>query len=265
MNRCMMQIKNNEFTLNSASEVRVSGHNTGDQSSPVNGVVVSENSQETLSSLAQRLSAAEQRASARDSQLSRKELTALAASIREKVYGASYDFNKAKHDAELPSSDDPEWLASARQATDFINGRSDNPFFGMSAQQLSVIAYDEGGSFTTNERQAAMIESGRQYSEWSKSVVGKMWDEYQQRGKSTEGLKEILAYYKALPAIEESRYGNYEAEIMLQLDLQEIDWPEFNTSLLDMVANEWKPANEREDAAGDESSAKGLGNEASPS
>ncbi|HDS1736426.1 hypothetical protein [Pseudomonas sp. BP8] len=196
---------------------------------------------ERLSSLAQRLSAAAERAALRDSQLSRKELAEVAASIKERIYGASYDFSKIAHDAHVPETEDSQWLESARQATDFLNGRGQNPFEGMGQEQLSLIAYDEGGSFTVNERRAAMMETGRQYGNWSKYITQKMWDEHQQTGKSTQGLKEILSYYKSLPPIEEAQFGNYEAQLLLQIAQQEVDWPEFNTSLIDMIANEWKP------------------------
>ena len=66
--------------------------------------------------------------------------------------------------------------------------------------------------------------------------------EYQQTGRTDQGLYEILDFYNALPPIEVAEYGNYQANIMMQLSMHEVEWPEFNTSLIDMIAKEWEPA-----------------------
>ncbi len=74
------------------------------------------------------------------------------------VTGDNYPANKARHDAERPNTDNPELLARARQATGFIGGVDSNPFKGLARDQLSLIARDEGGPFTVNERRAAWEE-----------------------------------------------------------------------------------------------------------
>ncbi len=74
------------------------------------------------------------------------------------ITGDNYFANKAQHDAERPNTDDPELLARARQATGFISGADSNPFKGLARDQLSLIARDEGGAFTINERRAAWEE-----------------------------------------------------------------------------------------------------------
>lgn len=71
------------------------------------------------------------------------------------ITGDSYFANKAQHDAQIPNARTPELLARARQATDFVNGSDSNPFKGLSRDQLELIANDEGGPFTINERRAA--------------------------------------------------------------------------------------------------------------
>lgn len=218
-----------------------------------------------LSPLAKQLSEASARAALRDSLLSRKELAELAAQIRDRIGGANYTSAKEFYDAQKPDTDNVELLDRARHATDFINGTGSNPFRGLSRDQLSLITYDESGSFTVNERRAASWEADAQHQDWARYIIDKMDAERQRTGRSDDALLETIHYYDSLPRIEVAGYGNYEAMIRMQMGAVEIEWPEFNTSLLDMVANEWKPANEREDAAGDEGSAKGLGNEASPS
>lgn len=214
-----------------------------------------------LSPLAKQLSDAAVRAAHRDSLLSRKELAELAAQIRDRIAGANYTSAKEFYDAQKPDTDNVELLDRARHATAFINGTAGNPFKGLSRDQLSLITYDESGIFTINERRAASWEADAQHQEWARYIIDKMDVERQRTGRSDEALLETIHYYDSLPRIEVAAYGNYEAMIRLQMGAVEIEWPEFNTSLLDMVANEWKPAAERENAAGDSGSAKGLGNE----
>jgi len=194
-----------------------------------------------LSSLSRQLSAAAQRAALRDSQLSRSELSALAARILDRLSGASYSFSKSSHDAFLPNTDDAELLDRARRATDFTNGRGPNPFAGLSADQLSLITYDEGGDFTVNERRAARFELADRRSEWQFYITHKMDGERQQTGRAEHGIYEIMDYYRALPPIEEAQIkSNWEIDYMMLLSQSEVEWPEFNTSLIDMVAKEWR-------------------------
>ncbi|TFF13449.1 hypothetical protein EXW72_01050 [Pseudomonas sp. BCA14] len=74
------------------------------------------------------------------------------------ITGESYYASKTVHDAEVPSTNEPELLARARQATGFVNGADNNPFKGLARDQLELIVRDEGGSFTINERRAAWEE-----------------------------------------------------------------------------------------------------------
>lgn len=216
-----------------------------------------------LSALAKQLSDAAARAAIRDSLLSRKELAELAAQIRERIGGANYESAKDFYDSQMPESDNAELLERARHATDFINGKGSNPFKGLSRDQLSLITYDEGGSFTINERRAASWEADAQHQEWAKYIVDKMDAERQLTGRSDKALLETIHYYDSLPRIEVAAYGNYEAMIRMQMGAVEIEWPEFNTSLLDMVANNWKPAVEREKSPGEGGTADSLGPETS--
>ncbi|MFV3405527.1 hypothetical protein ACNFIC_16510 [Pseudomonas sp. NY15463] len=192
-----------------------------------------------LSSFAKQLAAAAERAAARDASLSRKELADFASKVLDKIGGDAYLLAKDFFDNFLPDTDDPELLERARQANAFATGRGDNPFKGLSREQLSLIIYDESGAFTINERRAARAERTDQHNEWARYIIDKMGAEYRQTGRNDQGLHEILDFYNSLPRIEVAQYGNYEANIKMQLAMHEVEWPEFNTSLIDMLANEW--------------------------
>lgn len=192
-----------------------------------------------LSSLAKQLSAAAERAAARDAALSRKELDAVASRIFHQLMGQAYLLAKDFFDNQIPDTDDPELLERARQANAFATGKGENPFKGFSREDLSLIIHDESGAFTINERRAAEVERSRQHNEWARYIIDKMGAEYRQTGRNDQGLNEILDFYNSLPRIDVAQYGNYEATIQMQLAMHEVEWPEFNTSLIDMVANEW--------------------------
>ncbi|MNH36830.1 hypothetical protein D3C79_976640 [compost metagenome] len=65
--------------------------------------------------------------------------------------------------------------------------------------------------------------------------------ERQQTGRVEQGIYEIMDYYRALPSIEEAQIkSNWEVDYMMLLSQSEVEWPEFNTSLIDMVAKEWR-------------------------
>lgn len=168
-----------------------------------------------LSALSRQLAAASERAAVRDSQLSRQELATLGARIQMDLGGVGYRLTKPFHDAFVPDTDDQERLARAEQATAFVNGRGDNPFKALTLEQLSLIGYDEGGDFTYNERLAASRELGHRYSLWSSAIVEKARAEYESTGYQDETIREVIAYYKALPPIMEAGFGNYEIDLTL--------------------------------------------------
>lgn len=162
--------------------------------------------QTQVSSLSRQLSDAANRATRRDASNSRDGLATIALSTVDKLLGGSYQTNKAAHDAEVPASDDPQRLAQANQATEFSNGKSVNPFKGISRDQLALITYDDSDSFTINERRAAWLESYDQEQAWKLHIIAIMNSEYEQKGKvSSDTHKEILDHYKSLPAIEEAQ------------------------------------------------------------
>lgn len=227
----------------SATSVRRSPENaTTEATKPV----VSPASQEPeLSSLAKQLSAAVERAAARDASLTRKELGALAASLWERIAGQSYYFSKQSHDEFVPDTDDPSLLERAKQATAFVNGKGENPFKSLGREELSAIVYDQADVFTVNERHAAWKEINMRECQWTRDICQKLDAERQLTGRIDNGQREILAYYQSLPPIEEAKLiGSYKINSSIQGADFEVDWPEFNTSLLDMLANNWEHAEE---------------------
>lgn len=75
--------------------------------------------------------------------------------LLEPIKGNTFFANKALHDVQTPTTNNPELLERARQATGFVNGSDSNPFKDLTRDQLNLIAHDEGGAFTINERRAA--------------------------------------------------------------------------------------------------------------
>ncbi|MCI1007577.1 hypothetical protein [Herbaspirillum sp. C7C8] len=162
----------------------------------------------TVSTLAQQISDAATRAAARDAKIGSSGLAAAATSIVDKLTGLSYQANKAANDAEVPNTDDPTLLARAKQATDSINGKGANPFSGLSRDQLALIAYDEGGSFTVNERKAALDEAKNQESQWRQQTFAKAMSTYKggEGANSRETGKQLLDHLKSLSPIEQAQY-----------------------------------------------------------
>ena len=166
----------------------------------------------TISTLAQQLAASASRAEERDKTLTRSELADKAKTALSQIQGDTYFANKAKHDSEVPKTNDPELLARAKQATAYVNsaargGNSEkNPFAGLSREQLANIVYDDSGTYTVNERRAASYEGDRQEEAWRVKVTTQAMAEYNSTGKLTNFFKSVLDHFKELPAIEQAQY-----------------------------------------------------------
>ncbi|WP_249975358.1 hypothetical protein, partial [Vreelandella olivaria] len=174
-----------------------------------------------LSTLAQQLSDSALRAEERDASLDRKALGQKANALLSQITGQGYHNNRARYDAEVPNTDDPELLERAKQATSFNNGRGSNPFSGLSQDQLALIIYDDSGTFTANERRAAWREDYDQREAWNQAVVARGKLEYSQTGKMTEFFKEVLGNYNDLPPIMQAQYPDFYAprlEHLIEMD-----------------------------------------------
>lgn len=162
-----------------------------------------------LSPLARQLNEAQARADARDAIIGRDELAGKAKKITDQLIGSSYHNNKARHDAEVPDTNDPILLERAKQATDFVNGKGSNPFKGMTPDQLTLIIYDESDAFTVNERRAAWKEQYDQDQVWRKQVVAEIMREWKEKGTIINGLIKVQEHYEALPPIEQAQYPDF--------------------------------------------------------
>jgi hypothetical protein len=73
--------------------------------------------------------------------------------------------------SEVPDSQDPARLELARQAIDFALTEKSNPFSDLSREQLSHIAYEDTGAFTSAERFAAFEEIDKRDSDYYRSIL----------------------------------------------------------------------------------------------
>ena len=181
--------------------------------------------------------------------LSPDELAKKAKAISNQISRGSDDSNKTKHDSELPQTDDPELLARAKQATAYVNDASKgghsvkNPFSGLSREQLSSIVYNDSGTFTVNERQAAWRESYNQEEAWGEKVAAQAVAEYKNSGKMTHFFTSVLEHFNQLPAIEQAQYPkDYATDLQSKIALdfnyrtnQAGDDEKTQQSFLDMI------------------------------
>ncbi|WP_322617462.1 hypothetical protein [Pseudomonas sp. BIC9C] len=174
----------------------------------------------TVSTLASQLSEASVRAQARDARLTRTELGSMARNTFNELESANYTANKSKYDSEVPDSDNSTLLARAKSATQYTNGLGKNPFSGMPMDQLALITYDDSGTFTVNERRAALEESAKQEFAWRQRVVAEAEYEYNSTGKLTKFFQSVLDHYKGLPPVVQAQYPNdYETKLTDWIDL----------------------------------------------
>jgi hypothetical protein len=183
-------------------------------------VSASNQSAVTVSTLARQLNDAAIRAQARDASLTRDELGKTATSLLGQICGDGYFASKTKNDAEVPDTTDPDLLARARQATDFVNGHGSNPFKSLSDDQLNLIIYDDSGNFTINERRAAWSEAYDREESWRQKVLAQAHFEYDTTGKQNNFFAACLEHYQGLPLIDQVQYPeSYPAKLLHWISL----------------------------------------------
>jgi hypothetical protein len=166
----------------------------------------------TISTLARQLADSAKRAEERDNTLSRSELADKAKIFFNESTAEADPSIQAKHDSEVPKTEDPELLARAKQATAFLVGMrhggsgEKSPFSELSREQLANIMYDDSGAYTFNERAAASTEAQLQEEVWRVKVIAKALDEYNGTGKLTNFFSSVLDHFKELPPIEQAQY-----------------------------------------------------------
>ncbi|MGV8916943.1 MAG: hypothetical protein ACOH2R_03920 [Pseudomonas sp.] len=212
-----------------------------------------------ISTLSRQLSESVARADSRDNSMSRSELGEFAKKVKGVLIGDLYQANKAKHNQEVPDTSDPELLERAKKATDFLTRKfardytGENPFAGLSREQLTAIVYDEGGPYTVNERRAAWGASRELEQQWRSKTISDSWLEGATGGKTPNYFTEVLAHYRSLPLIEQAQYPeNYEAKLQAWLDdaLSGEEKPEEEDflTLVDIIAKTHKPDKKAEES-----------------
>lgn len=135
-------------------------------------VKVEADSVSTLSILARQLSDA----ASRDARLRQVDPGHNLSNPLDAISDERYFADKTQHDAEVPDTHVLALLERAKRATAFANGFASNPFKGLTVDQLTLIARDESGVFTVNERRAAWQEirlNEQRVSASSGSVIGR--------------------------------------------------------------------------------------------
>ncbi|HTN32085.1 MAG TPA: hypothetical protein VL178_14845 [Pseudomonas sp.] len=193
----------------------------------VAATVTDSSTRSTVSTLARQLSEAAAHAEARDAGLSSMELGQKASALLAQLMGEG--------DAGLPNTDDPERLARADQANRFISGSASNPFTGLPRDQLSLIAYDDSGTFTLNERRAAWAQANIEEQAWRQHVAAQARDEYSHTGKLTTFFSQVRDHHAGLPAIEQAQYPEDYAGKLQQLIALDFDWTRSGNDPVDLI------------------------------
>ncbi|ATY30866.1 hypothetical protein [Sphingomonas psychrotolerans] len=144
--------------------------------------------------------------------------------VRKNIEKISYERtpqNIAAKSAEVPEPGDTDALASAAAANAYVaDVRLPNPFAGRSRDQLSAIANDESGTFTTNEKYAAHRQANEEEQAWRIKAVAAAMDEYQKSGKLTNFFSSVLDHFNDLPRAEQSLYpANYATDLQDKIEL----------------------------------------------
>jgi hypothetical protein len=174
-----------------------------------------------ISSLANRLSKAENFSAGANSNLSHDQLGEKVQKNIERINYPLTGQNKARMAKDVPEPSDASALASASAASDYVNNLSGpNPFAGLSREQLSMIANDESGTFTTNEKYAAYRQAYDEEQVWRSKAVAEAMEEYHGTGKLTDFFKSALEHFNELPSAEQSLYPkDYATDLQEKIDL----------------------------------------------
>ena len=185
------------------------------------------NDTSTVSNIALQLGESAVRAEARDRTLSRAELGAQAERIRDELTGYEYRSAKVLHNAQVPNTSDPGLLQRAIDATDYMTHKAagdpgvKSPFAGLSQAELILIAYDDKGPYTVNERRAAWDDAQAMELSWRDRAVAQCTLEYSSAKKMPGFYTQALAHYQTLPSIEKTQYPeNYESRLKAQIQAQ---------------------------------------------
>ncbi|WP_147466585.1 hypothetical protein [Pseudomonas cichorii] len=173
----------------------------------------------TVSPLSRQLSECAARAQVRDQSLGRQELGHLAQRLKAQFDTVPYTQSNARHVLPDTRVTDSDLIERDRQAVEYIirdvqrDPGARNPFAGLSYEQLTLIAYDQGDTFTLNERHAASRAAWKFEERWHMGIGCAS-----QQGAFIQEPQvfyaEHLAHYRGLPLIEQAQYPQgYEAKV----------------------------------------------------
>ncbi|WP_296179272.1 hypothetical protein [Pseudomonas sp. UBA1879] len=150
--------------------------------------------QASFSTLASQLNESAARASKRDAGMTHAELGKYGLSRISEFLSETPKANSYTRAMEVPNTTDPELLDRARAATAFVTqtlaGHEDarSPFDKLSREQLNLIAYDDSGAFTLNERRAAWQGVQKMDDAWRKVAIAEGMIEQTRYGQGIEVL-----------------------------------------------------------------------------
>ena len=156
--------------------------------------------------------------------MSRSELRDHAKASLDQLAAYSRPPLKARADGFVPDTDDPELIARAKQATDFVNrvGNAANPFAHLSQEELYLIQYDDSKTFSMNEREAAAMELGRRDDAWRTELIANDKLERGATGRGPTFFKTILEDVRSLPPIARALLPlDYEVELSAHIAREE--------------------------------------------
>jgi len=168
--------------------------------------------QETVSSLAKDLSKAASYAGSVNGALSTADIRDKARRIIGSLEGDASQVGKDSPDVKSPASGDFASSSRASQAEEFAKGNAENPFKGLSRDQLSVIVYDESETFTLSERRAALSETRSQEGLWQKSAANSGVNEFTTTGSLDKFVASAQSYYRSLPEFDKAQYPENQLE-----------------------------------------------------
>jgi hypothetical protein len=176
----------------------------------------------TFSTLAAQLNESAARAEKRDAGMTHAELGQYGRNRINEFLIEGRTVNSGTRAMEVPKTNDPELLDRAREASAFVtrtlagDKNAKSPFENLSREQLNLIAFDDSGAFTLNERRAAWQGVQKMDEDWRKVAINEGVIEQARTGKASRFYNDALSYLKSLPAIEKAVSYPKGAEAILE-------------------------------------------------
>lgn len=176
----------------------------------------------TFSTLAAQLNESAARAEKRDAGMTHAELGQYGRNRINEFLIEGRTVNSGTRAMEVPKTNDPELLDRAREASAFVtrtlagDKNAKSPLENLSREQLNLIAFDDSGAFTLNERRAAWQGVQKMDEDWRKVAINEGVIEQARTGKASRFYNDALSYLKSLPAIEKAVSYPKGAEAILE-------------------------------------------------